>query len=58
MLPSLWEDGEPALWSSAARRSQSVRHYVLVLGRLRRRWDYAMVSRWSANPLGIVRPRL
>ena len=31
--------------------------YVLVLGGLRRRWDYA-VSRWSANPLGIVRPRL
>jgi hypothetical protein len=25
--------------------------YALVLGNLRRRWDYT-VSRWSANPLG------
>ena len=44
------QDGEPALWSK--------RLYVLVLGHLRRRWDYTMVSRCSANPLGIVRPRL
>jgi Small Multidrug Resistance protein len=46
------QDGEPALWSK--RRTAQPKcsaTYALVLGNLRRRWDYT-VSRWSANPLG------
>ena len=54
MLPSLWGGRRAGSVEQAPHGAAKVfgDFYVLVLGRLRRRWDYAMVSRWSANPLG------